>query len=94
MILQDLDGVEQTFCKQIEIAEKTRDRLKSQQSESIFVWQNNLLKFYMEHDINKAIDFSKELIEEHGEVLNKRDFSDLQFSLATSYLLEGSPENL
>lgn len=27
-------------------------------------------------------------------MLNKRDFSDLQFSLATSYLLEGSPEFL
>ncbi len=48
----------------------------------------------MEHDINKAIDYSKELIDEHGQVLNKRDFSDLQFSLATSYLLEGSPEFL
>lgn len=48
----------------------------------------------MEHDINKAIDYSKELIDEHGRVLNTRDFSDLQFSLATSYLLEGSPEFL
>lgn len=29
LIMQDLDAVENTFFKQIEVAEKTRDRLKS-----------------------------------------------------------------
>ena len=58
------------------------------------MWQNNLLKFYMENDIKKAIDYSKELIDEHGEILSSKDKCDLQFSLATSYVLEGSPEHL
>jgi len=48
----------------------------------------------MENDIKKAIDYSKELIDEHGTILHKKDLCDLQFSLATSYLLEGSPELL
>ena len=41
------------------------------------MWQNNLLKFYMENDIKKAIDYSKELIEEHGEILMPKDKCDL-----------------
>lgn len=48
----------------------------------------------MENDVKKAIDYSKELIEEHGTILSQKDFSDLQFSLATSYVMEGSPEYL
>jgi hypothetical protein len=51
------------------------------------MWQNNLLKFYMEHNIIKAIDYSKELIDEVGNILPKSDLSDLKFSLATSYTL-------
>lgn len=58
------------------------------------MWQNNLLKWYMEHDINKAIDYCKELMEEHGDILPKKDLCDLQFSLATSYILEGDPKML
>jgi len=30
------------------------------------MWQNNLLKFYMENDITKAIDYAKDLVDEHG----------------------------
>lgn len=58
------------------------------------MWQNNLLKFYMEHDVLKAIDYSKELIDEIGNILPKNDLSDLKFSLATSYALHGNMENL
>jgi len=48
----------------------------------------------MEHDIVKAIDYSKELIEELGNILPKNDLSDLRFSLATSYALQGDPGKL
>lgn len=41
------------------------------------MWQNNLLKFYMENDIKKAIDYSKELMDEHGEILSAKDKCDL-----------------
>ena len=58
------------------------------------MWQNNLLKFYMEHDINKAISLCKEIMDDHGSILEPKDLCDLQFSLATSYVLEGSLEYL
>ena len=51
------------------------------------MWQNNLLKFYMENDITKAIDFAKDLVDEHGSILGNSDLCDLKFSLGTSYAL-------
>ncbi len=68
MIMQDLSGVEEVFKKSIEVAEKTTERLHKDmdQTQSVFMWQNNLLKFYIENDIHKAIDYAKELIDEHG----------------------------
>ena len=54
------------------------------------MFQNNLLKFYLEHDISKAIDFSKELIEDVGNILPESDVADLKFSLGTAYALQGS----
>ena len=53
------------------------------------MWQNNLLKFYMENDITKAIDYAKDLVDEHGSILGKSDLCDLKFSLGTSYALQG-----
>jgi len=58
------------------------------------MWQNNLLKFYMEHDVRKAIAFAGELIEEQKHILSPNDRTDLKFSLATSHALEGSLDNL
>ena len=53
------------------------------------MWQNNLLKFYLEHDIAKAKDFSSELIHDLGNILPENDVCDLKFSLATAFALEG-----
>ena len=53
------------------------------------MWQNNLLKFYLEHDLVKAKDFSRELIDDLGNILPAADVADLKFSLATAYALEG-----
>lgn len=88
--------MEEIFKKSIEVAEKTTERLHKDmdQTQAVFMWQNNLLKFYMENDIKQAIEYSKELMEEHGTILDPKDKCDLQFSLATSYVLEGSPELL
>ena len=54
------------------------------------MWQNNLLKFYLEHDIAKAADLSKELIADLGNILPEPDVGDLKFSLATAQALEGT----
>ena len=53
------------------------------------MWQNNLLKFYMEHDIDKAIRYGNELSDELGHILQEGDQDDLKFSIATSYALKG-----
>ena len=53
------------------------------------MWQNNLLKFYLEHDIAKAKDYSRELIHDLGNILPENDVCDLKFSLATAFALEG-----
>ena len=37
------------------------------------MWQNNLLKFYMEHDIEKAISYGSELSLETAQILPQTD---------------------
>ena len=80
MLLSDLDSVEKLFKMSVECAEKTKftHNKALSQTQSVFMWQNNLLKFYMEHDIG----------------IPKNDLSDLRFSLATSYALQGDTEML
>lgn len=41
------------------------------------MWQNNLLKFYMEHDIKKAINLCKDIMDDHGSILEPKDLCDL-----------------
>lgn len=79
MVMQNLQGVEDTFQKSIKVAEKTTERLHKNmdQTQAVFMWQNNLLKFYMENDVKRAIDYSKELMEEHGTILGAKDMCDL-----------------
>ena len=44
------------------------------------MWQNNLLKFYLEHDVDKAIEYSKELMEDMANILPQNDVTDIKFS--------------
>ena len=53
------------------------------------MWQNNLLKFYMEHDIDKAVSYGRELTDEFAQILPQAEQDDLKFSLATSHALRG-----
>ena len=57
------------------------------------MWQNNLLKFYMEHDIDKAIGYGGDLQDELGELIGKADQNDLKFSIATSFALKGDMDH-
>ena len=50
------------------------------------MWQNNLLKFYIENDIDKACDYGSDLIHDYQEILPNNDLVDLKFSLAVSFL--------
>ena len=55
---------------------------------NVFVWQNNLLKFYLENNIDKAIDFGHELRDDIGGHLQPAERQDLDFSLATAHSLK------
>ena len=59
------------FKRSIQVAENSNEKLSKSldQTQTVFMWQNNLLKFYMENDIEKAIDFAKDLIDEQGHIL-------------------------
>ena len=88
---RDILATEDTFKKCVEVAENAQVPLNPNldQTSNVFMWQNNLLKFYMENDIDKAIAYGKELSEDLGPILPQHDQDDLKFSLATSYALKG-----
>lgn len=90
----DIEGMEDTFKKCVEVAENSKTRLVSDldQTQNVFMWQNNLLKFYMEYNIPKACDYSDELLDEVENILTPEDLGDLYFSAATSLILSGDSE--
>jgi hypothetical protein len=57
--------------------------------QNTFIWQNNLIKFYLAHDVDKAIDYATDILDDQGGILAKPDLSDLKFNLATAYNLRG-----
>ena len=71
----DILATEDTFKKCIDVAENAVLPLNPSmdQTANVFMWQNNLLKFYIENDIDKAISYGKELSEEFGQILPKTD---------------------
>ena len=57
------------------------------------MWQNNLLKFYLEYNVDQACDYGQDLLSELSDRLSPKDLADLQFSLATGLCLQGSQLN-
>lgn len=96
MLQLNFEMVEKRFQQCIEVAETGKKHLNKNKNhaQSTFIWQNNLLKFYLTHNISKAIDFSSELIEDEGKVLPKSDLGDLKFTKATALCLHGDPFDL
>ncbi len=54
------------------------------------MWQNNLLKFYLEYNVDQACDYGNDLLSDLQDRLPSQDLSDLYFSLATALALQGS----
>jgi hypothetical protein len=54
------------------------------------MWQNNLLKFYLEYNVDQACDYGNDLLSDLQDRLPSQDLSDLLFSLATALSLQGS----
>lgn len=72
--MKNIDAVEEVFKKSIAIAENAPMDIGAKDGDetrvsTIFTWQNNLLKFYMEHDIAKAVDYAQELVDEVAPIL-------------------------
>lgn len=65
---RDILAVEDTFKKCVDVAENAKVPLNPtiDQTSNVFMWQNNLLKFYMEHDVDKAITYGAELTEDQS----------------------------
>ena len=92
-MLGDINEVEGTFRRCVETAEKIYQPHKGTKGEDmskIFMWQNNLLKFYLEYNVDQACDYGNELVQELQERLPKQDMVDLYFSTATALALQGS----
>lgn len=75
-LLEDAQGLEATFLQCTHIADKLYPRNK-EDAGSRFMWQNNLLKFYIEYDIDKACDLGSDLLADYQAVLNSQDLVDL-----------------
>ena len=88
-MLGELDRVEEVFKKCVSVAENVKTSLNKEydQTTNAFMWQNNLLKFYLQHDMDKAVSYAAELQEEVGHLLQVADKSDLDFSMGTSLAL-------
>lgn len=80
----------------MEVAEKGKKSFNKEfdQTHNTFIWQNNLLKFYLTHNIDKAIDYSHEILDEAGPILQQHALADLKFNLATAYNLRGDDNDL
>mmetsp|Transcript_24331 Transcript_24331/g.37647 ORF Transcript_24331/g.37647 Transcript_24331/m.37647 type:complete len:215 (-) Transcript_24331:485-1129(-) len=51
------------------------------------MWQNNLLKFYLEHEIFKAVEFGTELVDDVAPLLPNHMAQDLKMSVGTAHSL-------
>ena len=74
-IQKDFHSMESIFQRCIETSENSPfNQLKQDtRTSNVFVWQNNLLKFYLENNIDKAIDYGHELKDEIGGHLQSHE---------------------
>ena len=50
------------------------------------MWQNNLIKFYLDHNVDKACELGDDLLENDNKNLNNNDLADLKFSLGVRFV--------
>jgi hypothetical protein len=89
-LLRDGRQVEATWQKCVDTAEKMTPLHKGSKIEDVakvFMWQNNLLKFYLDYNVDQACDYGRDLLGELEERLSSGDLVDLKFSTATALSL-------
>ena len=80
-IMGQIKDVEDTFNKCLDISGKIYPR-RREDAVKRFIWENNLMKFYMEYNVDKACDFGHDLLHDLQEILPAQEANDLKFSLA------------
>ena len=95
-LIGDGREVEATWQKCVETAEKMYPQHKGTKPEDVsklFMWQNNLLKFYLDYNVDQACDYGNDLLNDLQDRLPELDLVDLKFSTATALSLQGSQLN-
>jgi len=94
MIQSKHKQVEKSFVQCVDIAVKGKYKNEAEKLKAIFLWQINLVRFYFQNDLEKAIDLLETIIEEQGMSLDNQSMSDVKFNLATAITLRGDEDDL
>ena len=57
---------------------------------TLFRWQNTLLRFYLDTDVDKAFEYGRQLLKDLDGCLPDQNLCDLFFSIATGFSLGGT----
>ena len=85
--------MEVIWRKCVETAEKMHPQHKGTKPADVaklFLWQNNLLKFYLDYNVDQACSYGQELLDDLEDKLPAPELVDLKFSTATALSLQGS----
>ena len=63
-ILGNINEVESQFKECVEMGKKLYPRNKEDATKR-FMWENNLMKFYLEYDVDKACDYGHDLLHDY-----------------------------
>jgi hypothetical protein len=88
-MMGDLDGTEKALAECVNVVEtaKTSFNPKLDKNAMVWLWQDNLLRFYIHNKIDRAIDYATEIYEDPNTELSDHNKSALLFNLGTSYAL-------
>jgi len=81
-IEEDVDKVEECYVKCADIAKSAY-----KDPRNWFLWENNLLKFYLEADVDKACSYGQDLLGQPSikDGIGQGDLTDLYFSVGVRF---------
>ena len=91
------EKAEDTMKKQIRIVQQHPNLIRGKTpAENIFLWQNQLLQFYMNNNnIDKAEEYGCKLLWDTGTLLQGKYLQDLQYQVGNAFALkEGTEEDV
>jgi hypothetical protein len=75
------------FQRIVKISEKVYNDPKSHSynETNYFAWKNNMLKYYLEFNVEKAVTYGLEVKDEFATKLKSENLDDLDFSIAVCF---------